>query len=177
MERIKGINRRIKEEAARIVDFYNTNDPVAIAEYLGILVLKSDLGNVSGFLQYYSNYYIIHINENIEDERALDRVIAHELGHYFLHKNLNIFKMSLSTIAFTGKIEQEADTFACELLLPDKILEEEAIYIENMNHKELAVYFNIDPNIVGLKYYHSTIAHFFDKQRTYVRIFEVILWQ
>ncbi|MEG2937133.1 MAG: ImmA/IrrE family metallo-endopeptidase [Vagococcus sp.] len=161
MKSIKGIDRSIKEEASRIVDFYNTNDPVAIAEYLGILVLKSDLGSVSGFLQYYSNHYVIHINENIENERALDRVIAHELGHYFLHKNLNIFKMSLSTIAFTGKIEREADIFACELLLPDKILNEEAPYIENMNYKELAVYFNIDPDITSLKYYHSMTANFF----------------
>lgn len=161
MERINGISRTIKEEATRIVEFYNTNDPVAITEYLGILILKSDLGNVNGFLQYYSNHYIIHINQKIENEKLFDKVIAHELGHYFLHKHLNIFKMSLSTIAFTGKIEQEADNFACELLLPDKILKEEAIYIENMNHKEIAVYFNIDPDIVSLKYYNNMVANFF----------------
>ncbi|MHC5217971.1 ImmA/IrrE family metallo-endopeptidase [Enterococcus sp. LJL128] len=161
MELIKGINRKIKEEATKIIDFYSSNDPVLIAEYLGIIILKSDLGAIKGFLQNYKNSYIIHINENIEDERTTDRVVAHELGHYFLHKHLNVFRLSLSTLSFTAKLEQEAETFACELLLPDRLLEEELTYIENMSYNEVATYFNIDPDILDLKYYQSNTAHFF----------------
>lgn len=161
MVTILNIHSTIKKEAERIVDFYNTNNPTAIANYLGIIILDSNLGNVQGFLQYYDNHFIIHVNSTIESDSARDRVISHELGHYFLHKHLNIFKLTLNTLSFERTLENEADIFSCELLLTDQMIEQELVYIENMNTLELAMYFNLDFETVNKKYELQQIRNFF----------------
>lgn len=149
---INSIYSSIKKEAEKIVEFYNTNNLSAIADYLGIIILTSKLGEVQGFLQHYNHHFIIHVNENIEHETIREKVIAHELAHYFLHKHLNTFQLTLNTLSFEGTIEREADIFASELLLPDKVLEKEFYYIQNMNIQELAIYFNVDIYIMNVKY-------------------------
>ncbi|MGG2440291.1 ImmA/IrrE family metallo-endopeptidase, partial [Enterococcus faecium] len=89
-----------KKKAHDIINQYSTNDPKSIAELLGIITLNSDLGSVEGFLQEYKHNYIIHLNTSIEEKTKQDRILAHELGHYFLHRHLNIFKLSTHSLAF-----------------------------------------------------------------------------
>ncbi|EPH99687.1 putative toxin-antitoxin system, toxin component [Enterococcus faecalis 13-SD-W-01] len=143
---------KIKEKVHNIINFYSTNDPKTIADFLGIIILHSDLGSVEGFLQTYSNKYIIHVNIAIEDERKKDRIIAHELGHYFLHRHLNVFNVSTHTLSLEYSLEYEANIFSCELLLNDKTLEEELTYIQGMNIFELSAFFNLDYEIVKMKH-------------------------
>ncbi|NSM92244.1 ImmA/IrrE family metallo-endopeptidase [Enterococcus faecalis] len=152
MSLIRNIYSKIKSKVEGIINFYSSNDPRRISEFLGIHILKSNLGNVEGFLQYYNHTYIIHINSNITDETTQDKIIAHELGHYFLHKHLNIFCVDMHTLAFEATLENEANIFATELLLNDSMLKEELPFIQNMNIYELSSYFNLDFDIVKMKY-------------------------
>ncbi len=143
---------KIKEKVHNIINFYSTNGPKTIADFLGIIILHSDLGSIEGFLQTYSNKYIIHVNTAIEDERKKDRIIAHELGHYFLHKHLNAFCINTHTLAFEATLENEANLFATELLLTDAMIYEELTFIQDMNVYELSAYFNLDLDIVKMKH-------------------------
>ncbi|QCJ57047.1 ImmA/IrrE family metallo-endopeptidase [Enterococcus mundtii] len=142
---------RIKKKVYDIINQYSTNDPKSIADLLGIITLKSDLGSVEGFLQEYKHNYIIHLNTSIEEKTKQDRILAHELGHYFLHRHLNIFKLSTHSLAFESSLEHEADIFSCELLLNDQMLEEEFNYIQGKNLAELAAFFNVDYEVANLK--------------------------
>ncbi|EMF0536450.1 ImmA/IrrE family metallo-endopeptidase [Enterococcus hirae] len=143
---------RIKKKVHDIINQYSTNDPKSIADLLGIITLKSDLGSVEGFLQEYRQNYIIHLNASIEEKTKQDRILAHELGHYFLHRHLNIFKLSTHSLAFESSLEHEADIFSCELLLNDQMLEEEFNYIQGKNLAEIAAFFDVDYEVVNMKY-------------------------
>ncbi|HHQ2338065.1 ImmA/IrrE family metallo-endopeptidase [Enterococcus faecium] len=143
---------RIKKKVHDIINQYSTNDPKSIADLLGIITLKSDLGSVEGFLQEYRQNYIIHLNTSIEEKTKQDRILAHELGHYFLHRHLNIFKLSTHSLAFESSLEHEADIFSCELLLNDQMLEEEFNYIQGKNLAEIAAFFDVDYEVVNMKY-------------------------
>lgn len=142
----------MKDKANKIVEFYNSNNVNRIIEHLGIIILKSDLGSVKGFLQFYKNRYIIHVNYNIENESEIDMVIAHELAHYFLHKNMNCFDFNSNSLYFENKIEKEANLFASELLLTDNMLLEEFIYLESFTIKDISNYFNLSYELVELKF-------------------------
>ncbi|HCC6682592.1 ImmA/IrrE family metallo-endopeptidase [Enterococcus faecium] len=149
---ILDIYLRIKKKVHDIINQYSTNDPKSIADLLGIITLKSDLGSVEGFLQEYRQNYIIHLNTSIEEKTKQDRILAHELGHYFLHRHLNIFKLSTHSLAFESSLEHEADIFSCELLLNDQMLEEEFNYIQGKNLAEIAAFFDVDYEVVNMKY-------------------------
>lgn len=142
----------MKDKANKIVEFYNSNNVNRIIEHLGIIILKSDLGSVKGFLQFYKNRYIIHVNYNIENESEIDMVIAHELAHYFLHKNMNCFEFNSNSLYFETKVEKEANLFASELLLTDNMLLEEFIYLESFTIKDISNYFNLSYELVELKF-------------------------
>jgi antirestriction protein ArdC len=45
--------------------------------------MYSNLKNIKGFLQCYKKRYFIHVNCSVNNK---SEAIAHELGHYFLHK-------------------------------------------------------------------------------------------
>ncbi|MBD5024233.1 metallopeptidase ImmA, partial [Xanthomonas citri pv. citri] len=68
-----------------------------------------------------TDQYLIHINENLQHQQF---VIAHELGHYFLHKRLNTFKVVNCSKVLKDKLEHQASLFASELILTDKMLNE-----------------------------------------------------
>ena len=61
---------------------------------------------------------IIYINEDL-DERDARFVCAHELGHFFLHQNINRIFMDKHTHFVMSRYEVEADRFAAELLFDD----------------------------------------------------------
>jgi Zn-dependent peptidase ImmA (M78 family) len=71
---------------------------------------------------------IISINQNIKYEPKRRFILAHELGHHTLHKNLKYFNddaKSLSEWLAKGKHEKEANEFASELLMPSQLFMEE----------------------------------------------------
>ena len=109
----------------RLVDYlvrkYNTRNPFEIINNLNVIVVFYPLKGVKGFYQYFQRNNIIYIDNNLS-EAEQKVVCAHELGHMFLHKKCNAIFMDSRTHFVTNKYENEANTFAAELLIPDSII-------------------------------------------------------
>ncbi|MFB4185414.1 ImmA/IrrE family metallo-endopeptidase [Bacillus velezensis] len=140
-------SRRIKHKSLAVIKEYGTNDVYQICESLGIYILKNKLGQANGFLQFDkpTNQYLIHINENLKNEHF---VIAHELGHYFLHKNLNTFKILNCSSVLKDKLEHQANLFAAELILTDKMIFEALPFIEGFTIEQIAFYFKVPSFVI-----------------------------
>ncbi len=70
---------------------------------------------------------IITINSKIEYEGKRRFTIAHELGHFEMHKNISVHNdddLTLNNFKY-GNQEAEANQFAAELLMPEKLFKEE----------------------------------------------------
>lgn len=128
--------KRIEEIASQILaDLNNYELPVPIkriVESLGLNIHSYDLGdNISGVLVINKDQGIIGVNP-LESSVRQRFTIAHELGHYILHKNSNesIFVDKDFKVLFrnqessTGehKREQEANAFAAAILMPQRML-------------------------------------------------------
>ncbi|WP_277287670.1 ImmA/IrrE family metallo-endopeptidase [Veillonella montpellierensis] len=113
----------IKGTVETLIKKYNTTDPFAIANALGIRIVYENLGAIYGYFDVHFRVKKIHLNNSI-DESLLPFVCAHELGHSVLHPSLNTPFLSQYTLFSIDKIERQANTFAVELLLSDTILTE-----------------------------------------------------
>lgn len=121
----------ISEESVR-----TPRDIIAIAKQNGLVTTPLDLSalchvlgigirylplenNISGKLYYDDNRWVINVN-SLHHPRRQRFTIAHELGHYFLHRNSmeryedNTFHRGRNY----SQIELEADNFAGALLMP-----------------------------------------------------------
>ncbi len=117
----------IKRTVEKLMRKYNTNDPFKLAEKLNIIVKYDDLGNTWGYFITYKRIKIIHINNNLEE--WLQRyTCAHELGHSILHKGVPTPFLKKHTLFSVDKIERQANTFAVELLMPDKVIAQYECY-------------------------------------------------
>ena len=113
--------------ADEIVDTYNSRDPERIAKLCGILIKEVDWEKQSGAYTEILRQPVIFISKNLRRSMR-SVVIAHELGHHFLHrkeaaevggfKEFEVFKMTKSNL------EYEANIFAAQLLLPDDAVKE-----------------------------------------------------
>lgn len=112
---------RITEIVLRLVKKHHTDDPYEIAEYRGIQIVKEPLGNTLGYHSTYKRIAFIHINHDLG--YTWQRfVCAHELGHNVLHPKVNTPFLRKNTLFSVERIEREANTFAVELLMPDRAL-------------------------------------------------------
>lgn len=114
----------VKECVTGLIKQHKTNNPFEIASQKNIMVLCGEnLGNILGYFRTYRRIKMIHINANLgEIERRY--VCAHELGHAVLHPKINTSFLKRNTFVVTDKIENEANTFAVELLMPDEVISE-----------------------------------------------------
>ena len=114
---------RIKRRVEQIVRKYRTRDPFEMIKGMNVILVYYPLEGVHGFYQYFQRNNIIYLDERLsENEQRF--VLAHELGHMFLHKKANAIFMDTRTQFNTDKFELEANTFAIDLLLPDSLLDE-----------------------------------------------------
>lgn len=113
----------IKARARKLVKFFKTRDPFEMVQGMNVIVVHYPLQGVRGFYQYFKRNNIIYIDETLS-ERDAKFVCAHELGHMLLHKTSNAIFMDTRTHFNTGKYETEADTFAIELFIDDKDMED-----------------------------------------------------
>lgn len=117
----------IKAKVNKLVRFYKTRDPFEMIKGMNVILVNYPLEGVRGFYQYFQRNNLIYLDDRLsENERRF--VLAHELGHMFLHKNANAIFMDTRTQFNTARYESEANKFAMELLLPDEILND---YIES----------------------------------------------
>lgn len=108
----------IKERASQLVRKYQTRDPFEMIKGMNVILVHYPLEGVRGFYQHFQRNNIIYLDERLSEiEQRF--VLAHELGHMFLHKRTNAIFMDTRTQFNTDKFEKEANTFAVELLVPD----------------------------------------------------------
>lgn len=120
-------------------------DPKICADRLGVNVEASVLDDdISGLFVADNNEYFIIYNDNESNVRQRF-TIAHELGHYLLHKDSKLFvdrkqrALYRNAVSATGEVlrEREANSFAAALLMPEKLIEEE---VWNLTEEDDIVY-------------------------------------
>ncbi|MDE6911994.1 MAG: ImmA/IrrE family metallo-endopeptidase [Lachnospiraceae bacterium] len=94
------------------------------AEKYKMLLFKEDIGKLSGFIGYGGDgFTVICINY----KRPIGHqnfTLAHELGHWFLHKGQNISDEDKHI--YSGELqEKEASNFASEVLYPERFIEQD----------------------------------------------------
>jgi Zn-dependent peptidase ImmA (M78 family) len=140
---VKSINQAAEELLQKFGDISLPIKVEDIARFLGIRVVPYPLENdLSGLLVIEENGAVIGYNQN--ESRARRRfTVAHELGHYILHKEGkthtvfadNSFKVLFRSQAehedsAIARMEFEANTFAAALLMPVPMLQKEIEDIE-----------------------------------------------
>lgn len=132
----------IRKIVAKIVEYHGTNDPFIIAQNLGINVVYPCLDEaVKGVYISNGDEIIIAINSKFNDRRK-KIIMAHELGHYYLHKENN-FKLMKGHNLFPqdSLCEIEANKFASELIIQN--VDEDIEFIRSLsahNRKKLIEY-------------------------------------
>ena len=154
--------------------------PDYIAEKLGFEIIPStNLFRNSGNEAFLSNMEkCIYIDtERFMDENSWNRSkfsIAHELGHFFLHKNFAIFDDISDFLNFHRTIpqktsdwlERQANEFAGRLLVPLKFLEIEIQKLrDEKNYREFIDDFNDEED-----YLSTCLSQVFDLNKEVLRI-------
>lgn len=111
----------IKKKANSLAKKYGSRNPFEIVEHLNVIVVFHPLEGVRGFYQYFQRNNIIYIDERLSYKEKMF-VCAHELGHMLLHKKANALFMDSRTYFVSSKYENEANSFAVELLIPDSFI-------------------------------------------------------
>lgn len=109
---------------ARDKGFYNGESldiTKVIGEHNDIKIEQVEMdGNLSGSLDYQGGYWVMRVNKNHNPKRQ-KFTLAHEYGHYLLHKENSI--SFVDTTFFRGanknSIEYVANDFATNLLMPE----------------------------------------------------------
>lgn len=114
----------ICRKAASVRQKYETRDPFLLCEAMGILLFRRPLGTapdaIKGF--YFEACRIPSITINSDLPEAVQRIIlAHELGHFFLHRKKGVQNFTdVGLFDLAAIAEKEANLFAAELLLDDE---------------------------------------------------------
>lgn len=135
-----------KEHAENLISKYGTNSPEKLVDCLDAILVKVPLTDIKGFYQYFQEHHIIYVDSNLE-EHEQRFVIAHELGHMLMHKKQNALILDSRIVSSLDKYEQQANSFAVELLLSDKLFKENpetSIY-------ELAARYGVPTEMINLK--------------------------
>jgi len=131
---------------------YDSRDPLEIIRGEKIKIIFSDsLNSLLGLYTYNWRHRIIIVNNRL-DHLQLPVVLAHELGHDMLHRELAKGKTLQEFHLFdsVSQTENEANMFAAHLLLPDDtVLELAETYKYDTQH--IAGALNTNVNLVLLK--------------------------
>jgi len=102
---------------------------------LDVIVIEEPLTNCDGKIIFGKSKVIIKVNSDIQFEGRKRFVIAHEIGHLIMHRHLQITDDSscnfeifqgMENVLKNGIQEMEANEFASELLMPQKVFISEA---------------------------------------------------
>lgn len=127
---------------------------IDFAEALGIKVIESKLpAKVGGYIVVKKNQWYISVNVDNTPSRKLF-IIAHELGHYFLHRE--ILTQEQGHIEYfihqeQGSIddehEEEANNFAMDLLMPKESFQ--SLWVgDGVKISDMSMYFGIDEGFI-----------------------------
>lgn len=90
--------------------------------------------------------FYLHKRKIIRKRKKYHEVLAHELGHAVLHKE-DFYFFSFGKNCYENSIEQEAQTFASELLIPDEVILEHKDYTK----EQLAMLTGYTPQLIAFK--------------------------
>ncbi|WP_425756164.1 ImmA/IrrE family metallo-endopeptidase [Ihubacter sp. rT4E-8] len=133
------------------VDYYikkvGSRNPFEIADALNIIVIFEELGSINGYYNKQLRMKQIHINHNLEDNERLFTA-AHELGHAILHPDTNTPFLRSYTYFSIDKLENEANKFAIELLIPDVEFQE---YAKDFTMEQISRIYGYHESLLALK--------------------------
>ncbi len=127
-------------------DFFSRIDKVDYTNEYGILLFKEDIDKLSGFIGYGANNLTVICINYKRTYGHQNFTLAHELGHWFLHKGISISDDDRVLGYSSDKVEQEANEFASELLYPEELLDKDYLFarqnnfFEPSNRKKLGEY-------------------------------------
>lgn len=134
----------IKALVVGIVEEYGTNNPFDLINEIGIPVLFHSLPDCTN-AYHLEGVLVINKNLSYENQKWL---LAHELGHYFIHgPEATLGRYLSNNLLIREKVERQADYFASELLLADI----DNYTIEGLTSKQLASLFNVPEKYVKYK--------------------------
>ena len=148
-----------KREADRLTDVYSSPPiPVLeIAEENGIKVRFVDFGPYSTKVSGYCDFreYEIFVNGE-EVPRRQSFTIAHELGHWFMHRGIFIENPEMYPVLLrtnnadsNNPLEKEANAFAAHLLVPNRLLK--PVQSQGVNATVLANLFFVSRSMMELR--------------------------
>ncbi|HZJ69177.1 MAG: ImmA/IrrE family metallo-endopeptidase [Tissierellia bacterium] len=143
--------KMIYKDVQKLIAHHGTRDPRTILEERNVkLIPFKESTKLLGMYKVFKRNKFVFYNPFI-DERILNMVLAHELGHDIYHQELakkeDIIEYELFNI--TTSTELEANLFASHLLIDDDELME---YIrEGRCYEELASIFNVNINLMFFK--------------------------
>lgn len=130
------MSRRAKEAAREILKRFGPRVPIAVEEIVkahGISILDDELEvSISGILVIKAEHARIILNQ-MHPLGRLRFTLAHELGHYLLHRDASSVFVDEASLFYRGAQarqgvdpkEVEANVFAAELLMPEDVLRAE----------------------------------------------------
>ena len=133
---------KTRKKIRAIIAYYErmtgSRDPIRIAKFAGIGIVICQLDELSGFYKLIKRKKWIFINEDLMDTDMFRVVVAHELGHAFLHRTKECAFIKNHTLLLTSWVEREANMFAAELLISDDfddnfVYPRELLDIKNFN--------------------------------------------
>jgi hypothetical protein len=103
-------------------------DLYGIAFECNALVDEKPLGSVEGRLIRNGERGLISVNSSITDKKKKRFIIAHELAHFFLHKEVSSISLcdDVSKIRVKTDLEGEANDFAADVIMPPSLLRQHA---------------------------------------------------
>lgn len=114
-----------------------TNIPMEIiVNGLGAMLIEEPIRNADGIIHFGNPLSLIKVNSEIKYEARKRFTIAHEIGHLLMHKDIEPHFENTNTLNWfsdnekqlkKGIQELEANEFAAELLMPDKVFHSEAV--------------------------------------------------
>ena len=125
--------KKPEEVARQLLKHFGKNPPIdieSLVEAHNIVIRTQELeDSVSGMLVIKDDRAIIGVNEGHHPNRQRF-TLAHELGHFLLHRSASSIFIDASTVFFRditssdgSKVQEiEANAFAAELLMPEKQL-------------------------------------------------------
>lgn len=129
----KGANRAVKLLDDIGFDEITDYPMNLLVSGLGATLIEEPLSNSDGKIIKGKLKTLIKVNSNIQFEPRKRFTIAHEIGHHLLHNNLEVHDENSNTLNWfdtetklkKGIQESEANAFASELLMPERIFRKE----------------------------------------------------
>jgi Zn-dependent peptidase ImmA (M78 family) len=135
MKNLKGRNRA--KELLREIGFDEITDlsMKILVSGLDATLVEEKMDNSDGKIVRGKLKTLIKVNSEIPYDSKKRFTIAHEIGHFLMHPKIDVHKENSNTLNWFNSTENqlkkgiqewEANDFAAELLMPDKIFRDEA---------------------------------------------------